>query len=344
MNITQRIFELLEENKSFMSINECKKVSLKVMEYYHQSGVEQYQKYAERILNCSPFIDYGIDVKREPGKLAEIISHVNNARWCRVRHCPVCQKARTGKWRAKMFKSIPALMEQYPRYNFIFLTLTVRNCYLDELRQTINQMSLAWKRMLNTKTFPAVGYMRTLEVTGPKVLDEQVAAHPHFHCLLMVEPDYFRSNYLTQSQWVEMWQRSLRVDYAPVVDVRKVKAQAEVGQAGADVTQQQVGFVKSVLEVCKYSVKTADLAVSADWLLGITEQLHKLRAINVGGEIAKVISQEDVNSIDDLGSLGDEIVQGVIQLKVIWDFQKGRYVPDDSCENPDCADFLSELL
>ena len=40
-------------------------------------------------------------------------------------------------------------------------------------------------------------------------------AHPHYHALLLVKPSYFTKNYIKQSEWVEMWQKALRADYAP---------------------------------------------------------------------------------------------------------------------------------
>ena len=48
-------------------------------------------------------------------------------------------------------------------------------------------------------------------------------AHPHFHALLLVQSNYFTTNYIKQNDWVEMWQKALRVDYAPSVNVKAVK-------------------------------------------------------------------------------------------------------------------------
>ena len=52
-------------------------------------------------------------------------------------------------------------------------------------------------------------------------------AHPHYHALLLVKPSYFTKNYIKQSEWVEMWQKALRADYAPSVNVKTVKQFAE---------------------------------------------------------------------------------------------------------------------
>ena len=49
----------------------------------------------------------------------------------------------------------------------------------------------------------------------------------HFHLLFVVEPQYFvstRNKYLTKNDFSKMWQKALRVDYEPVVDIRIVKS------------------------------------------------------------------------------------------------------------------------
>ncbi|MGZ1425237.1 protein rep, partial [Streptococcus thermophilus] len=45
------------------------------------------------------------------------------------------------------------------------------------------------------------------------------------HVLMMVRPSYFQSkkDYITQKEWGNLWSQSLKVDYAPVVDVGTVK-------------------------------------------------------------------------------------------------------------------------
>ena len=65
-------------------------------------------------------------------------------------------------------------------------------------------------------------------------------------------PSYFSGkNYIKQPEWVEMWQKALRADYAPSVNVKTVKQFAE-GQLD-----------KAICETLKYSVKPDDLIVLA---------------------------------------------------------------------------------
>jgi plasmid rolling circle replication initiator protein Rep len=315
----------------------CKRASLKVVEYYALSEDEKYKRYAEKILNCSPRLEYVIPPVeyRRPSRSLNGLSinlELQHAERCHIRHCPMCQRARVDKMRAKMFQSMPRIKEDYPEYRFLFLTLTVLNCNICNLGALVNLMYKGWKRMTQRAVWPAEGYIKSLEVTmpwdcyyddeylgrmGKKSLDNWIKqrskhgnfrprllrteptdeAHPHIHALLMVPPGYFGSrNYIDQKQWTQLWQDCARLDYKPIVNIKAVKPDTEGGSEGA----------RSVLEVVKYTTKPEDMASSAEWLYGLTEQMHKVRAVSVGGVIADYVSQAVLNRIDDSITAGDE--------------------------------------
>jgi plasmid rolling circle replication initiator protein Rep len=188
-------------------------------------------------------------------------------------------------WRARFFQALPKLVNEYPTHRFIFLTLTVKNCELTELRSTLAGMNKAWTLLTKRKQFPAVGWVKSVEVTRNA---KDNTAHPHFHAVLMVPAGYFKRGYLSQAKWAELWQKSLRVDYTPVVNVKAVKAPPGVQE---DVLG--AGLVRAVLETLKYGVKESDLVADPDWLHELTQQLHKTRAVAVGGVFKKYISEEE---------------------------------------------------
>lgn len=186
-------------------------------------------------------------------------------------------------WRARFFQAVPKILGAYPRARFIFLTLTVQNCPVDELRATLGTMNKAWERLSQRKQFPAMGWVKAVEVTRSK----DGTAHPHFHAMLMVSESYFKKGYLSQAKWTELWQRSLRVEYAPIVHVKTVKPRpGHEGELGA-------GITAGVLETLKYGVKESDLVADRDWLLELTRQLHKTRAVAVGGVMKDFIREEE---------------------------------------------------
>jgi len=276
-----------------------------VRNLYLESG----HPYARRISDCSQWLDFALTSTDSD----EVAFKLQSSNFCRVRHCPVCQWRRSLKWRAKFFQVLPQIRETYPTARFIFLTLTVKNCELADLRSQITIMNKAWERMSQRKSFPALGWVRSLEVTKSK----DGSAHPHFHCLLMVPATYFKDDYLKQSDWTNLWQSVLRINYTPIVNVKIVKARLGV---------EGDGIAAAVCETLKYSVKPDDLVSSADWLLGLTKQLHKIRAVAVGGVLKQYLADlekepDDLIHVDESSQSGEELGR----LRFDWRYEKKQY-------------------
>jgi hypothetical protein len=137
-------------------------------------------------------------------------------------------------------------------------------------------MNKGWKQLTKTSAFPAVGWLKSVEVTRGELGD----AHPHFHVLLVVPAGYFSNNYLSQQDWRDKWQKVMKLDYPPQVNVKAIKK-------GSNPTE-------IVPEVLKYATKESDLTTNKDWLITITTQLHKTKAITTGG-----ILKEYLRTLED---------------------------------------------
>lgn len=252
----------------------------------------EFQRYAERLGDCSQLL--GFDwVAADTG---EVSLKLQTARFCRVRQCPVCSWRRSQMWRARFYQAVPRLLENHPGHRFIFLTLTVRNCPVNELRDTITQMNNAWSKLRRRKVFPAVGYVKAVEVT--RNTDVRSAsfgtAHPHIHALLMVDEKYLTGrNYIRAENWRKLWQSCLEVDYLPVVNVKAVKFKQ--GQEPAQAIRL------ALMETLKYTVKPTDLTGTEssnkeqdrEWLVTLTEQLKGMKGITVGGLLKEYVSEDE---------------------------------------------------
>jgi hypothetical protein len=231
------------------------------------------------------------------------------ARFCRVRNCPVCQWRRSMMWQARFYEALPAVQEAFPRHRWVFLTLTVKNCLVGELRATLGAMSVAWKRFCLRPEFQVVsGWVRTTEVTK----GANASAHPHYHCLLLVPPSYFGRCYVTQARWAELWRSCARLDYSPIVDVRAVRG---------DLT-------KAVQETLKYSVKPSDMQTDEQWFLEYTRQVHKMRFVATGGALKGVLKPEEEITDRDMVVLNQDeesqLEEGS-KLRFGWDRPVSRY-------------------
>lgn len=270
----------------------------------HYRRSDEFAKYATRMDFCSQLLDFKLTPDADLGELKLKLA---SARFCRVRHCPVCQWRRSLMWKAKAYRILPSIVEAYPTHRWLFVTLTVKNCSIDSLRDTLQWMNKAWQRLSQLKKFPAIGWIRSTEVTRGK----DGSAHPHFHCLLLVSPSYFGGKgYIKQADWCEMWRKSLRVDYQPVLDVQAIKNGSQP--------------MELVPELLKYCVKESDLIADQDWFLELTKQMNRVRCVAVGGvlkEYLKVLENEP----DDLIGEGDEDELDEGHLYFGWKRLEKRY-------------------
>ena len=273
-----------------------------VANYYR--GTEEFYRYAERIDCCSQLLNFYLVAEEQEYKLK-----LDMARFCRVRHCPVCQWRRSLMWKAKAYKILPSIVEIYPKYRWLFLTLTVRNCNVLDLRNTLQWMNKSWQRITQLKKFPAIGWIRSTEVTRGK----DGLAHPHFHCLLLVKPSYFGKYYMQQSEWVGLWKNSLRVDYEPVIDIRAIKRDHSPNEL--------------IPEILKYSVKESDLVADRGWFLELTRQMYKMRTVATGGVLKQYLKQLEQEPEDLIGKdetkTEDEINEG--HLLFNWKSEDKKY-------------------
>ena len=261
----------------------------------HYRASARHQGYADRISFCSLILDFRLVPTVESLKLK-----LSSTRFCRVRWCPVCQWRRSLMWKAKAAKILPSVIEAYPKYRWLFLTLTVKNCQIGELRSTLTHMNKSFQRLSELKAFPGEGWIKASEVTRSK----DGSAHPHFHVLMMVKPSYFGNDYLSHEKWVSMWQQSLRIDYTPVVDIRALKSGDN-------------NLTPLLTEVIKYQVKESDLVADRDWFIELTEQLHKTRALSSGG-ILKQYLKELEDEPEDLIGEGDDDDETLAHLFFGW--------------------------
>lgn len=273
-----------------------------VSQHYSRSS---YGRYAERINICADLLEFKLSPDSYQGAYKLKLSA---ARFCRVRTCPVCQWRRSLMWKAKAHKVLPKVVEAYPKHRWVFLTLTVKNCPITELKSTLGWMHESFKRLTKLKIWTVEGWIKSTEVTRGK----DGSAHPHFHCLLMVPPSYFKgSKYISQEKWTELWQQCLRIDYKPMVHVRAIAKRHD----------PQV----IIPEILKYQVKESDLVKDREWFIELTKQLHKTRAVAVGGVLKTYLKELEQEPEDLIGESDepDQVDEGSLYFR--WKKVEKKY-------------------
>lgn len=288
--------------------NRHKKESETIQRIYAFSSDERHQKYADRIAGCSHFVTW--DKITDPNT-GEVSLGNPKAMHCKLRFCPVCYWRRANKFRKRFLDVQKTIMKDYPEHQWIFLTLTQKNCRPQDLHLELMKMSQAFNRMTQRKAWPAIGWTKSVEITRSK----DSKCHPHFHCLLLVPKQYFQmgtGKYLTNYDYQRLWQESLRCDYEPTVDIRRVRC-----------TEQLKGLTEmasAAMEAFKYSIKFSDLYEDHNWMLEVSDQLCGTKSISFGGVLRKYMQEDEFDDPDD----STETICEKVLLR--WDRGVGHYV------------------
>lgn len=276
-------------------------------------------KWADRMEECANTLSFNYVVNEETGELQ---IKLQSANFCHVRHCPVCDWRRSLRAQAMFKNALPKIIENNPQSRWIFLTLTVPNCPIEELRETITTMNKAWVKMLKRKGLSFVkGWSKKVEVTQEE--NRRNYAHPHFHCILQVNESYFKhKQYLKKMDWVQYWSDAMKSDILLNVDVRALRKKFDVNDQA----------ITELLKTFNYSVKADSIendAYTQEWFLEYVEQVRSLKFLTSGGTLKNIFkdqregeeSNEDLIHVDDKG---DPIMDENTNPQLLFFYKQSR--------------------
>lgn len=249
--------------------------------------------------------------------------------FCKSKLCPVCNWRRAMKNSYQSQKVIEEVVKEKSTSRWLFLTLSTRNAIDGEtLEQSLKHLTESFRRLFKYKKISKnlIGFMRSTEVTVNK---NDGSYNQHMHVLLCVENAYFRKkeNYITQVEWVDLWQKALQVDYKPVANIKAIKP----NQKGDKDIQA------AIKETSKYSVKSSDYLTGdeekdAEIVSDLEQGLYRKRMLSYGGllkkkhKILNLDDAEDGNLINtsDENKLTEE-EEKAHSIIAIWNFEKQNY-------------------
>lgn len=306
--------------------------NIRLAKLYEKAG---YPVYAERARTCATWMQYLADGEGQRDLKA--------ANFCKLRLCPMCigRRARRAAWK---LSEVLDLVEEQHGAKFIMLTLTIQNVKGKHLGEAVKQLIQGWYRLMEQRQVErsVKGWFRALEITRN---DKDGRFHPHLHAILAVEPRYFASNsplYITHGEWVDRWQKALRVAYKPSVHVEVTKGRETAGEY----KQQVQASAAASKEAAKYCVKDEDY-ISASLtdrqaihiVRSYTNALHRRRLTAFGGwmkEAAAKLEADDLDNGDLVHADAERMRDDVAALleDYHWNFGMGDYVLTGRRENP----------
>ncbi|EWJ31012.1 protein rep, partial [Staphylococcus aureus] len=240
--------------------------------------------------------------------------------FCKSKLCPVCNWRRAMKNSYQAQKVIEKVIKEKPKARWLFLTLSTKNAIDgDTLEQSLKHLTKAFDRLSRYKKVKQnlVGFMRSTEVTVNK---NDGSYNQHMHVLLCVENAYFRKkeNYITQEEWVNLWQRALQVDYRPVANVKAIKPNRKGD--------------KDIESAKSSDFLTDDDEKNQEIVSDLEKGLYRKRMLSYGGLLKqkhKILNLDDVedgnliNASDEDKTTDEE--EKAHSITAIWNFEKQNY-------------------
>ena len=148
-------------------------------------------KELKRMNECATWLKYAL-LETENGVEKKLVA----ANFCKSRWCDVCNWRRRIKYFNINYEKVVKIKQEH-NAKFIFLTLTTKNVYYEDLKQGIKEILTAFKKLLksyrvaNNKAI--LGILRSLEFTIQK--SDKRYINLHIHCLIVVKTSYFNKSY-----------------------------------------------------------------------------------------------------------------------------------------------------
>lgn len=268
-NINKLELQDLQLSESLKKITLHKLIAEKV----NIAKMLQRDRRSEHIQVCGSMLQF---LKERNLVSEEIRRRLVKGNFCKYRFCPMCQWRMARKVCREVLGRLRTIDEAHNGVALLFLTLTIKNESLTKLNSTVKHLSQAFQRLQQSKQYKdaVLGSIRAIEFLGDHT--EKDECHPHFHCLLVVNKSYFTSrDYINFEEWTNLWQRSLRVNYRPVINVQRVKPKGKMS-----------AIVAAALEVVKYSVTSSDLEkLTKEDFQELDKQTRNIRQYNYSGEL-----------------------------------------------------------
>ena len=266
----------------------------------------------EKIKQCGNYLEFALKQNQNTKDTKKKLAGAN---FCKNRFCPMCNWRRIRNITGQL-KDAFSVIQEKQKVAVLFLTLTISNPDVKDLKSAIAKMNKAFNEMTRTKRFKnaILGYFKSIEILGDKTPKGQ--AHPHFHILLIVDSKYFSSrNYINQKEFLQMWRDATKNQNITQVDIRRIKSK--------DGNFSDID--SAIIETVKYAVKHTELVKrSNEDFYYLYTQTKNLRFISAGG-----ILKEHLNLIkidEDLINLKKENEALWIEIcRLIYTWQNGDY-------------------
>lgn len=325
---------------------------------YNVTQDDYWSKRSKRLKSCASFLKFRIFNNN-----AEKLQLKKMSTSCKVRLCPVCAWRRSLKifsHALKIFSYLENNEDYSNKYDYLMLTLTVRNCQGSELSSTIDWLMKSFDKLMKRREVKRIvkGWYRGLEIThNHNVYSKSYNTyHPHYHIILCVNRSYLSQHgekvgYLSEEKWLQLWRECTGDNSITQVDIREIDVnkkrkkrleKLDTSSMTAEELEREkrkASIIDSTCEVVKYAVKDSDYIISWNWELTnelvstLDIALRNRRLIAWGGVLKEIhrrlnLDDEingDLTNIDNEQINVDDVTT-VTDVSAFWHVGLGDYV------------------
>lgn len=185
------------------TLNRRKKENINLSKIYNKIGQ---QDRAHRVAFCCSYRYMLVDSEKR--------AHNVHTQRCRDRHCIECTRIKSYVYQERLKRTaIEKIKSDFKADEFLFLTFTLKNPKVTQMRKAMRTMSQAFGMLTRRKIFASVfrGGIRTFEVTRNYAERLKNHCHPHIHAIAQTKADAFNL-FITyiQEEEIKALKKSLR--------------------------------------------------------------------------------------------------------------------------------------
>lgn len=338
----------IKEKKNGFKIVERKKISNSISHFfYNLSKTEQAEELKKALEKRSKRLRFCGEKKH----ILTIngIAHNLYSHKCRDRQCIDCQAIKSYVWQNKIAEVNEKLKAELKadEYSFLFLTFTVKNPAVKDLKATLKLMNKAIYQLFKHKKY-IVGGIRTTEITRGKSARNE--CHPHFHMLLIVHNSFFEGKTVYEQngkhtlpdvemefsqafgRYLSMYADDfkLKFDWNDYAKTDTKGPRVEVCRAVGEDRKTYIGLENAVENggqifgyILKYTVKgngkPEDIIFKNDqWFLEYDKQIKNIRLITPVGIYKKMLQELESHEYDfneEMQKIHDKVKEARLKEK-----------------------------
>lgn len=264
-------------------------------------------KMLERIDSCGQNLLFAANEEKSKHRLYK-------GYFCGNRWCPYCGWRKARRDAVKLSVLMTAIKDIY-RYEFLFVTLTTPNVPAEKLESEIRHFNQSFLKMMKRKKFRGwgekrsgeaykgfvKGYMKKVEVTYNRDRDD---FNPHLHVLIAVNKSYFKKNYLSKAEWLDVWRDVTGQPEITQVDVKRVKTDEKDN---------------AVQEMAKYAAKDSEYLLNQEVFDTFFASLKHKRTVNYAGIFKDFAKRYEEDELDEYKILDNEHYVWILMAKFNYD-------------------------